>query len=115
MLVAAVGIYGVQAYAVSRRTREIGIRIALGARRGEVQAMIVREGLGNALAGAAAGLAVGAAVGRVLSAVIVGVQAFDAVAFGSACAALLAAATLACWIPARRASEIEPTAALRSE
>jgi predicted lysophospholipase L1 biosynthesis ABC-type transport system permease subunit len=115
MLVALVGVYGVQAYAVSRRTREIGIRIALGARPAEVRGLILREGLATALAGVALGLCVGAAVGRLQAAVIVDVRAFDPLAFGMAAALLLGAAALASFLPARRATRIEPLVALRSE
>lgn len=115
MLVAVVGIYGTQAYAVSRRTREIGVRMALGALPRRIQTMILREGLTTSLAGVAIGLAIGAAVGQVLSSVFVDVQAFDSVTFSLAPAALVAAATMACWLPARRATAIAPMSALRSE
>ena len=86
-----------------------------GARSAEVQVLVVREGLATSLLGIALGLGVGAAVGRVLSSVVVDVRAFDPVAFGASTAALLAAAALASYLPARRAARIEPLDALRAE
>lgn len=115
MLVAVVGIYGVKAYAVSRRTREIGVRLALGALPRAIQTMILREGLRTTLGGVGLGLAFGAVVGRLLSAVLVGVSAFDPLAFGAAAAAMILAALAACWIPARRATRIAPMSALRTD
>jgi ABC-type antimicrobial peptide transport system permease subunit len=115
MVVAVVGIYGVKAYAVSRRTREIGVRMALGALPHVIQAMIVKEGLRTILAGVAVGLGLGAGVGRLLGAVFVDLQPFDPVAFGGASLALTAAAMAACLVPARRATRIAPMSALRAE
>ncbi len=115
MLVAVVGIYGSKAYAVSRRTREIGVRMALGALPPSIHAMILREGMRTTLAGVSLGLLLGVGVGRVLQGVFVEVRAFDPVAFSIAPAVLCAAALLACWIPARRATRIAPMAALRTE
>lgn len=115
MVVAVVGIYGVKAYAVSRRTREIGVRMALGALPRAIQAMILREGLRTTLLGVALGLALGAAIGRVLSRVFVDLHAFDPVAFSVAPLFLIVAAMAACWIPARRATRIAPMSALRTE
>ncbi len=115
MLVAAVGLYGSKAYAVSRRTREIGVRMALGALPRVIHAMILREGMRTILTGVAFGLLLGLAVGRVLSAVFVEVRAFDALAFSVAPSLLVGAALVACWIPARRATRIAPMAALRTD
>jgi predicted permease len=115
MLVAVVGLYAAKAYAVSRRTREIGVRMALGAVPRAIEGMVLREGLRTILTGVALGLVMGVAVGRLLSAVFVDVEAFDPVAFSVAPIALVAAAMLACWIPARRATKIAPMSALRTE
>jgi hypothetical protein len=115
MLVAVVGIYGVKAYAVSRRTREIGIRMALGAEPDRVRNLILREGLAMTLAGVALGLILGVGVGRVLASVFVDFHAFDAIAFSVAALALFASALVACWIPARKATRVNPLTALRAE
>lgn len=115
MLVAVVGIYGLKAYAVSRRTREIGIRMALGAEPGKVRNLILREGLTMTLTGVGLGLLLGLGVGRVLATIFVDFSAFDALAFGTAALTLFAAALLACWLPARRATRVNPLDALRAE
>ncbi len=110
-----VGIYGVKAYSVSRRTREIGIRMALGARRTTVQWMILREGFVMVTAGLAIGLLLALATGKIVSSILFGVSSTDPFAFTIAPAVLMAAALLATWLPARRATKISPMAALRSE
>jgi predicted permease len=115
MLVALVGIYGVKAYSVSRRTREIGVRMALGARAGDVQAMILREGATIAGAGIALGLLLSLGVGRAMAALFVDVPAFDGMIFGTAALAFGLASLAACWIPARRATRVNPLEALRAE
>lgn len=115
MLLAAVGIYGVKAYAVARRTREIGIRMALGAEPGEVQAMILREGFTMTALGVALGLALGLALGQLLQSMLYKVSPFDPFALIAAPVVLVLAAMLACWIPARRATRVNPLTALRSE
>jgi ABC-type antimicrobial peptide transport system permease subunit len=115
MLVAVVGLYASKAYAVSRRTREIGVRMALGAVPRRIEAMILAEGLRTALSGVALGLLLGLGLGRVLSALFVELPAFDAWAFGAASGLLAGAALVACWIPARRATRVAPLTALRSE
>lgn len=115
MIVAVVGIYGLKAYAVSRRTREIGIRLALGAEPGRVRNLILREGLTMTLTGVGLGLLLGLGVGRLLAAVFVDFNAFDTLAFSAAAVSLLAAAMIACWLPARRATRINPLDALRAE
>lgn len=115
MLVAVVGIYGLKAYAVSRRTREIGIRLALGAAPGKVRNLILREGLTMTLTGIGLGLLLGLGVGRVLASVFVDFRPFDALAFSTAALALLAAALVACWLPARKATRVNPLVGLRAE
>jgi predicted permease len=112
-LLAAIGLYGVIAYSVARRTREIGIRVAIGAQRSDVLAMIMRQGLTLALAGAAIGALLAAFAARLLSGVIYGIGAADSVAWSAAFGALLAAAALANFIPAWRAMRIDPVTALR--
>lgn len=115
LLLAVVGIYGVKAYAVSRRTREIGIRLALGAEPGAVRRMILREGLSMTITGVAVGLLLGLAVGRACASMLYHVGAFDPLAFTLAPAALALAAMIACWLPARRATKVNPMVALRAE
>ncbi len=115
MLVALVGIYGVMAHAVARRTREIGIRIAVGAAPSAVRRLILGESLGLTLAGVAGGLVLGLGAGLALASVFVDVAPFDIVIFTAVPAALVVAALLATWVPARRATEVHPTVALRAE
>lgn len=115
MIVALVGIYGVLSYAVVRRTREIGIRMAVGASAGRVVRMIVAEGLALTLLGVAVGWALGVGVGRVLGSLFVDLAAFDAATFTVIPVAFTAAALVAAWLPARRATRVNPLSALRSE
>jgi hypothetical protein len=115
LTLAAVGVYGIKAYAVSRRTREIGIRMALGAKPGEVVRMILREGLVMTLSGVVLGFLLALGIGRAFSSMLYQVSPVDPVAFTLAPSVLLAAALLACWLPARRAASIEPMQALRAE
>ncbi|HEY2797506.1 MAG TPA: ABC transporter permease [Thermoanaerobaculia bacterium] len=115
LLLATAGVFGVMAYSVSRRTREIGVRVALGAGTRDVLRLIVGEGLRTVLVGAALGLAGALVLTRTISSLLFGVTATDPVAFGAVTALLLAAALLACWIPARRAAKVDPLVALRSE
>jgi putative ABC transport system permease protein len=115
LLMAAIGIYGVLAYSVSQRTREIGVRMALGAQRGDVLRLIVIEGMRVAFIGLGIGLAGGLALGRFLSSLLFGVTARDPMTFGAVAAALSAVALAACIVPARRASRVEPMEALRYE
>ena len=110
-----IGLYGVKAYSVARRTREIGIRMALGAQRSAVQRMILREGFIMLAAGLLLGLLLAAATGRILSSVLYEVSSLDPIAFTVAPLVLTLAASLATWIPARRATKISPMAALRTE
>jgi ABC-type antimicrobial peptide transport system permease subunit len=115
LLLAIVGVYGVKAYSVARRTREIGIRMALGARPNVVQWMIIREGAFMLGGGVLIGLLLAFAAGKLLSGVLYQVGAFDPPAFVSALTLLAAATLLATWLPARRATRISPMAALRTE
>jgi ABC-type antimicrobial peptide transport system permease subunit len=115
LLIAVIGLYGVKAHAVSRRTREIGIRLALGAEPRAVRNLIMREGLQLTLAGLLPGLITGAAAGRLMSGLFVSMPAFDPAGLFVAAGALLAAASLACWLPARRATKVDPMVALRTE
>jgi predicted permease len=114
-LLAAVGLYGVLAYAVSQRVREIGVRIALGARPRSVMAMIVRQGAGLALAGLAVGLVVALAGGGVMSSLLYEIEPSDPWALGGAGVLLFGVAIVACAVPALRASSVAPAEALRSE
>jgi putative ABC transport system permease protein len=115
LVLAAVGIYGVMAYAVTRRTCEIGIRMALGAQRQTVMRMIVGEGVVLAGIGLAVGLAVSLIVMRLLSSLLYGVKASDPLAFVGGAILLLLVAVGACYIPARRAMRVDPIVALRYE
>jgi putative ABC transport system permease protein len=115
VVLASIGIYGVLMHAVSQRTREIGIRLALGARRGEVVGMVVRQAATLALAGLGVGLALAVVASRTLRTVLFGVQPTDAVTYGAVAAGLFAIALFASYLPARRASRIDPVNALRYE
>ncbi len=112
---AVVGIYGVKAYSVARRTREIGIRMALGAQRAAVQQMILREGAVMMASGIGLGLLLAFAAARLVSSMLYEVSSLDPVAFTVAPIVLAAAGLLATWLPARRATRISPMAALRTE
>ena len=114
-LLAALGIYGVMAFVVGRRTREIGIRVALGAERSAILGSVLREAMGQAAIGLALGIAGAAALGGVLRAQLFGLEPTDPVTFAGACAALLAVALVASAIPAWRAARVDPTVALQSE
>jgi ABC-type antimicrobial peptide transport system permease subunit len=115
LLLAVVGVYGVKAYSVARRTREIGIRMALGAQPQGVQWMILREGIVMLGVGVVIGLLLAIATGRLLSGMLYEVGALDPVAFLTAPLLLGAATLVATWLPARRATRISPMAALRTE
>ncbi len=115
LMLAGIGIYGVTAYAVTRRTREIGIRVALGAQRADVVRMVIREGLSLTLIGSAAGLLIAAAVSRVLEAFLFGIRPIDPVTFVSTTLLFAAIGLAACYAPVRRATRIDPTEALRYE
>jgi ABC-type antimicrobial peptide transport system permease subunit len=115
LILAATGIYGVMAYAISRRTREIGIRMAIGASQGQVLAIVARRALLLIGSGTLVGLAVALAAGRFLEKILYGVQPTDPLTLAIVLMMMLAIAALACWIPARRAIRINPVTALRQE
>lgn len=115
LLLAAIGLYGVIAYSVGQRTREIGIRLAIGAQRGDVLRLVVGEGLRLAGVGVAAGLAAAFFVTRVLQSQLYGVTASDPFTYGPIATVLGAVALLAVWLPARRAAKVDPMEALRCE
>jgi predicted permease len=115
LLLASLGIYGVVSYSVNQRTQEIGIRMALGASAGRVQWGVFRETVGLALAGSLAGVVGSAAVARLLESLLFGVQPGDALTFVAMTAVLTSVAALAGYLPARRASRIDPMSALRSD
>jgi putative ABC transport system permease protein len=115
LTLAIIGLYGIKAYSVARRTREIGIRMALGAQPAAVLRMIMGEGSIMLLCGVALGLLLAMATGKVLSGILYGVGAFDPIAFATAPALLAIAALIATWIPAHRATRVNPVVALRTE
>jgi predicted permease len=114
-ILAAIGLYGVIAYAVARRTREIGIRMALGAAPGGVIGLVMRQGLTVALAGIVAGAGIAYMAAGAIASALYGVSALDPVAWGGSIVALLGSAALANYLPARRASRVDPSVALRTE
>ncbi|WP_321469919.1 ABC transporter permease [uncultured Paludibaculum sp.] len=115
LLLGLIGIYGVIAYAVSQRTREIGIRLALGARPGDVRQMFVRYGLNLCAIGITIGLAAAAVLTRVMKSLLFGVAPVDPVTFAAVPVALLLAVLAACYLPARRASAVNPVECIRAE
>ena len=115
LLLATIGIYGVMAYSAAQRTREIGIRIALGAERSDILKLIIRQGIFLISIGAGLGLALALAATRVLQSLLFGVSATDPLTFAVVLFVLVGVALLACYLPARRATKVDPLIALRYE
>jgi len=115
LTLAAVGVYAVISFSVARRTNEIGIRMALGAEPGDVLRLVVGQGLRIGLAGASVGTAGALALSRLMSSMLYGVGSHDPATFGVVVVLLAAVGVLASWLPARRATRIDPLRALRYE
>ena len=115
LVLACVGLYGVISYAVAQRTHEIGVRMALGAQRSHVLRLVMREGMLLTFAGLVLGTAGALAATRVMTDLLYGVTATDAISFISVSALLVLVALLACYLPARRATNVDPLVALRYE
>jgi ABC-type antimicrobial peptide transport system permease subunit len=115
LLLAAIGIYGLLAYSVEQRTQELGIRLALGAKAGQVRQMVVLQAMRLAIAGMVAGIAIALGLTRLLGSLLFGVGAWDPMVFAGVPLVLGTVALVAAWMPARRASRIDPVQALRYE
>jgi ABC-type antimicrobial peptide transport system permease subunit len=115
LLLASVGIYGVLSYSVAQRTRESGIRMAIGAARGEGVGLVMRQGLTMVAMGAAIGLALAFGAAQLIRGLLYGGNALDPVTFVGVPLVLAAVAALAIWVPARRAAAVDPVRAMRTE
>jgi putative ABC transport system permease protein len=115
LLLAAIGVYGVLSYLVTQSRQEIGVRMALGAQRSRIVGMVMRQGMELTLAGTLLGLLGAAALSRVMSALLFNVSAMDLTTFALVPLVLVAVAVLACFVPAHRATKVDPQVALRVE
>ena len=115
LFLAALGLYGVMAFWVTRRTREIGVRMALGGQRRDIIRLVLSQGLAQTSLGVLAGVALAVPSGWLLRSALFGVAPHDPIVFGSILAVLIAAALLGCWLPARRATRMDPLKALVAE
>ena len=113
LMLTGIGIYGVTTYAVTRRTREIGIRVALGAQRGDIVRMVLREGLSLTLIGSAMGVIVAGVLSRVLAGFLFGIPPIDPITFVGTTVLFALISLAACYVPVRRATLVTPTEALR--
>jgi ABC-type antimicrobial peptide transport system permease subunit len=115
LLLAAIGLYGVLSYIVAQRTREVGVRMALGATAGSVRSLMLRQGLRYAACGLAVGLAASMGMARLMQSLLYGVSPFDPLSLGAVSLLLIVIGVVASWLPAHRATRINPTEALRNE
>jgi len=114
-ILAMIGVYGVMAYNVAQRTQEIGFRIAIGAQPGDVLRLVMRQGMLLAVLGTSAGVVIAVLAGRLIAQLLFGIRSYDPVTLVAVVAALCTVAVLACYVPARRATRVDPLTALRSE